>query len=108
RGQESRIRSGTAGRSGSRSSPGHRANLGSGKRHELARVELELETAPPGADEDRLVRERGLVDGCRQAAALPERADPAGDVAGGTLRGGPPGHQRPLADGAQVELAVGL
>src|SRR5207248_506678 len=103
----SRIRSGTAGRSGSRSSRGHRANLGSGKPHELARVELELEAAPPRADEDRLVRERGLVDGRRQAATLSERADPTGDVAGGTLRGGPFGHHRPLADRAQVELAVG-
>ena len=34
-----------------------------GQAHELARIELELKPAPPGRDEDRLVRERALVDG---------------------------------------------
>src|SRR5579872_1085950 len=47
------------------------------ERDEVSGRELELQAAPPGADEDGLPVERRLVDRRRQPPPLSERADPA-------------------------------
>src|SRR5262245_6316709 len=78
-----------------------------GEPHELAGIELDLQPAPPRADEDRGVVERGLVDCRRQSAPLSQRADPTGDVAGCALGLGAVGHLGALADRPEVELPVG-
>src|SRR5689334_16506725 len=79
-----------------------RLDLGSGEPDEVVRRQLDLQPAPPGGDEDRLERERALVEQRRQRPPLPERRDPARDVTGHLL--GPVGrrHRRALAERAQV------
>src|SRR6476646_2953184 len=77
------------------------------ERYEVLRSQLDLEAAPPRADEDRLPIERRGVDHRRQPPSLAEWADPAGDVAGRALGLLTVGHLRALAGPGQVELPIG-